>query len=115
MRAPVRERFVNFNVKRICSSDSFCYTEKLIGETYNFKIDTGSDVFIFSVKLLGKEIGKRLEMNSVLRYPTGERVPIKSKIMVKVELGKYSIQMPMFAAVMKDDCLFGSIFSGRQI
>lgn len=91
MRTPVKERFVNFNVKRICSGDSFCYTGKLNEKTCNFKIDTGSDVSIFSVKLLGKEIGKRLEMNSVLRYPTGERVPIKSKIIVKVELGKYCL------------------------
>lgn len=45
-----------------------------------------------------------------LRYPTGERVPVEFEVEVKVEIGKYSIVIPMLIADINDDCLLGVDF-----
>ncbi|XP_071580822.1 uncharacterized protein [Temnothorax nylanderi] len=45
-----------------------------------------------------------------LRYPTGEVVPIEFKVMAKVLLGRYFVEIPMYVIDMDDDCLLGVDF-----
>jgi len=40
-----------------------------------------------------------------LRYPTDERIPIKFKVGVLVEVGELSMELPVYVVDMKDDCL----------
>lgn len=75
----------NFELKRVKqSSESFCYLGSVNGKECVFRIDTGSDVSILSRKFVF-DIEKKNEGQGEfnLRYPTGEKVPIKSKIFVE--------------------------------
>ncbi|KMQ90068.1 integrase core domain protein [Lasius niger] len=75
-----------------------------------FKVDTGSDVSIISSKFVEEE-RRRICKNCVnLRYPTGEKVDVKFWAEIKVELGKYSVVIPMFVAEINDECLLGIDF-----
>ncbi|KMQ88146.1 integrase core domain protein [Lasius niger] len=40
-----------------------------------------------------------------LRYPTKEKVLVESKVKVKIEIGKYSVEIPMFVTEINDECL----------
>lgn len=53
---------------------------------------------------------KSVKKNIKLIYPTGETVPIHSRAVVKVELGKFSLKLPMFVANITDDYLLGVDF-----
>ncbi|XP_071652203.1 uncharacterized protein [Temnothorax longispinosus] len=88
----------------------FRYKGMLDGNECCFKIDTGSDVSILSRRMVreGKHI-IQIKDNS-LRYPTGEVVPIEFKVMAKVLLGKYFVEIPMYVIDMDDDCLLGVDF-----
>jgi len=48
--------------------------------------------------------------NRSLRYPTGEKVPIECEIVVEVRIGKYNVQVSMFVAEIRDDCILGADF-----
>jgi len=48
--------------------------------------------------------------NYCLRYPTGEKIFIESKIITKIQLGNYSVEVPLFVAEINDDCLLGVDF-----
>lgn len=75
-----------------------------------FKIDTGSDVSIVNKRFV-QGGGKLLPVkNHNLRYPTGEMVRIENKILSKIELGKYSVEIPLLIAEISDDCLLGVDF-----
>lgn len=39
-----------------------------------------------------------------LKYPTGEIVPVEFEIEVNVEIGKYSVAIPMLVAEISEDC-----------
>lgn len=45
-----------------------------------------------------------------LKYPTGEEVKVKFKVIVWVTIGKYSLDFPMLVADINDDCLLGADF-----
>lgn len=61
-------------------------------------------------RLIDIEKKNILEVGDRLKYPTGERVPVKCKLSVRVELGKYSSEMPMFVADIAEDCILGADF-----
>jgi len=75
------------------------------------KIDTGSDVTLVREGLLEfsrQQIFQDRSFN--LRYPTGERVPVKFKVEVLIEVGELSMKLPVYIVDMKDDCLLGNDF-----
>ena len=80
------------------------------GKECSFKVDKGSDVTIINSKFVTKEKRKILSEHLNLRYPTGEKVPVESQVEIKVEIGKYVVQVPMFVAEINDDCLLGVDF-----
>ncbi|EFN80165.1 hypothetical protein EAI_14394, partial [Harpegnathos saltator] len=86
---------------------------KLNGKHCSFKIDTGSDVSVINGKFV--ETSEKSEMESYvdLVYPTGEKVPVRSQVFVKVELGKFSLKMSMFIVEIADDCLLEIDFLTR--
>jgi len=72
------------------------------------KIDMTSDVTLVREGLLEfskQQIFRSRSFN--LRYPTGERVPVKFKVEVSVEIGELSMRLPVYIVKMKDDCLLG--------
>jgi len=81
------------------------------------KIDTGSDVTLVREGLLKfsrQQIFRDKSFN--LRYPTGERVPVKFKVEVLIEVGELSMKLPVYVVDMKDDCLLGNDFlSAKKI
>jgi len=75
------------------------------------KIDTGSDVTLVRKGLLKfsrQQIFRDRSFN--LRYPTGERVPVKFRVEVLIEVGVLSMKLPVYIVDMKDDCLLGNDF-----
>lgn len=89
---------------------NFCYKGNLNGKLCTFRIDTGSDVSIVNAKLAGDFDVYGAKKNLNLVYPTGESIPVRSEIVVKVELGRFSLDLPMYVAEMRDDCLLGVDF-----
>lgn len=98
-----------FSVRRIRSS-MFSYLGKLNGKHCSFKIDTGSDVSVISGKFLGISEESEIKNNLNLVYPTGEKVPVHSRVSVKVEIGRFSVKTSMFVVEMADDCILGTDF-----
>jgi len=49
-----------------------------------------------------------LEEFCVIKYPIGEKVPIKFRTMVSIKLGNCLMKLPV--VVMEDDCLLGVDF-----
>lgn len=77
----------------------------------NFKIDTGSDVSLIRSNFV--RMPKRripLDNSFHLKYPTGEEVPVKFKVIVIISLGKCSVEFPVFVADIAEDCLLGNDF-----
>jgi len=77
----------------------------------SMKIDTGSDVTLVREELLEfsrQQIFRDRSFN--LKYPTGERVPVKFKVEVLVEVEELSMKLPVYIVEMKDDCLLGNDF-----
>jgi len=75
------------------------------------KIDTDSDVTLVRERLLEfsrQQIFRDRSFN--LKYPTGERVPVKFKVEVLIEVGELSMKLPVYIVEMKDDCLLGNDF-----
>lgn len=106
-RQPQKKYFVN----RISHKfKEFYYKRKLNGENCNFKIDTGSDISIINKGILKEKGEEILEEKLILKYPSGEEVPVKFRVKVEVQLGKYSETISMFVMEMKDDCLLGADF-----
>jgi len=70
-----------------------------------FRVDTSSDVFIINNEFIEGTKRKFDVRNCKLRYSTGENVSIEFKIDTEVELGKFSIKIPMFVSEISDDCL----------
>ncbi|KAL6268296.1 hypothetical protein P5V15_001413 [Pogonomyrmex californicus] len=72
------------------------------GQGCIFKIDTGSDVSILNRKLVRSNKQRIWIGNRKLRYPIGEKIPIDFKVLVQVELGKFSLEFPMFVIDIED-------------
>ena len=98
------------NVNRIKNNDYFIYRGKIDNKECSFKVDTGSDVSIINSKFVDKEKRKICKNFVNLRYPTGEKVRVEFWTEMKVELGKYSLEIPMFIADINDECLLGIDF-----
>jgi len=45
-----------------------------------------------------------------LKCPTGEKVPVKFRSLVKVELRKYSSKKFVYMTEIKEDCIVGADF-----
>ncbi|XP_011858923.1 PREDICTED: uncharacterized protein LOC105556439 [Vollenhovia emeryi] len=79
-------------------------------EGNSIKVDTGSDISIVSEEFIEKG-KKRLQVKVCnLKYPTVEKVSFQGKVLVKVQVGKYSLEIPMYVAKISDDCLLGVDF-----
>ena len=48
-----------------------------------------------------------------LKHPTGKDVPIKFKIVFRIDLGQHSIQMIVFVADIANDCILGCNFLSK--
>jgi len=100
-----------FNLRSVnCHKKDFCFEGKLNKKKCLFRVDTGSDVSILNCKFI-ENLEKKLPKNDCrLRYPTGEDVVIESKVNVRVELGRHSVEICMFASKISNDCLLGVDF-----
>ncbi|KYN26721.1 hypothetical protein ALC57_03903 [Trachymyrmex cornetzi] len=45
-----------------------------------------------------------------LKYPTGEKVVILYRVFVKIGIGNYLEEVPMYVAEIDDDCILGVDF-----
>jgi len=108
-KPPIKERFVK-NIRNYINDTDFCYYGKLNNKDCSFKIDTGSDVSIVNKKMLDFAVKRTFNSNRSLRYPTGEKVPIECEVVVEVRIGKYNVQVSMFVAEIRDDCILGADF-----
>jgi len=79
-------------------NDKFC----------NFKLDTDSDVTVINPRLIGVSEKHIPVKNERLKYPTGEKVPVKFRSQVKVELEKYSCRMIVYVAMIGENCILGA-------
>lgn len=70
----------------------------------------GSDISIVNSTMLDSKKEKIFGENLLLKYPTGEKVPIECKVVVEVSVGKYFVRVPMFVAEISDDCILGADF-----
>lgn len=110
IKAPGEESKNIFKINRIKHCNNFCYYGKVDNQDCLFRIDTGSDVSILN-KRFANENRIKLEVKDCnLKYPTGETVPIESRILTKVQLGKYLVEIPMFIAEISDDSILGVDF-----
>jgi len=84
-----------FNFSDI-SCKNFYYNGKIEGRNCSFKIDTGSDVSLVNEKFIQRS-KKRLSIKerNLNKIPTRERVPFESKVLVNVQIGKYSLEIPI--------------------
>jgi len=100
-----------FNLRSVnCYRKDFCFEGKLNKKKCLFRVDTGSDVSIVNCKFI-ENFERKLSINDCgLRYPTGEDVVVESKVDVRVELGRHSVEICMFASKISDDCLLGVDF-----
>jgi len=88
----------------------FIFRGKINGKHCNFKLDTGSDVTVINPRLIDAS-RKHIPMgNKRLRYPTGERVPVKFRSQVEIELGEYSCKMIVYVAEIGENCILGADF-----
>jgi len=88
----------------------FIFRGKINGKHCNFKLDTGSDVTVINPRLVDAS-RKHIPMgNKRLRYPTGERVPVKFRSQVEIELGEYSCKMIVYVAEIGENCILGADF-----
>ncbi|XP_077277424.1 uncharacterized protein LOC143905721 isoform X1 [Temnothorax americanus] len=74
-----------------------------------FRIDTGSDVSVLNVRLSVNFRQIPLDFCN-LRYPTGERVPVISRVLAAISLGKFNFEMPFYVADINDECILGIDF-----
>jgi len=83
---------------------------KINGKYCEFKLDTGSDVTVINPRLVEVNEKHIPVENERLRYPTGEKVPVKFRSQAKVELGKYSCKMIVYVAEIRENCILGADF-----
>jgi len=105
-----------FNLRNVnYYGKDFCFEGKLNKKKCLFRVDTGSDVSVVNCKFI-KNFERKLPINGYrLRYPTGEDVVVESKVDVRVELGKHSVEICMFVSKISDDCLLGVDFLKKLV
>ena len=92
------------------NSDKFYFSSKIVKILCNFKIDSGSDVSILNFKLFNSN-KKRIPNDSfVLKYLTGETVPVYFQTFVTVDIGIHHLDLKVFVADYSDDCILGLDF-----
>lgn len=112
--APSREQFRVKSFENLRENfDYFCLKGQLDGQECLFKIDTGSDVTVLRKDLLRADRRSIPIAGCKLHYPTGEIVPIDCKAIVHLEVGKFSLDFPVYLAEIKDDCILGADFLGK--
>lgn len=101
-------------LSRISSGLSdFCFRGRVNGRTCVFRIDTGSDVSVLREDLLGPLKSPTPVERYFLTYPTGETVPVKHRVVVGIEIGKFSLDFPVIIAAIKDECILGADFLSK--
>jgi len=90
--------------------DPFVFRGKINGKYCDFKLDTGSDVTVINPRLVDVNEKHIPVENERLRYPIREKVPVKFRSHVKVELGKYSCKMIVYVAEIGENCILGADF-----
>jgi len=104
----------NVNLFRIRKKlNNFCFESRIDDHPCLFRIDTGSDITILREKFLDFKEHRILANNCLLRYPTGETVTVENKAVVKIEIGKFCLDFPVFIAKIEDDCILGVDFLER--
>jgi len=63
---------------------------------YAFASQCSSDVSLVNEKFVLKNKKRLTVKEKDLKYPTGERVPFKSKVLINVQIKKYSLEITMF-------------------
>ena len=105
---------ITFKTGRIgILKERFSYFGILNGRECLFRIDTGSDVSIVNQRFIDLKENSLALGNCKLKYPSGEIVPIKSRFLVKLSLGKFLMEMPMYVMEMEEDCLLGDDFLSK--
>jgi len=90
--------------------DPFVFRGKINDKFCDFKLDTCSDITVINPRLVNESEQHIPLENERLRYPTGEKVPMKFISQVKVELGKYSYRMVVYVAEIGENCILGTDF-----
>lgn len=80
------------------------------GKSCYFKIVIGIKVSISYRKLIKEEKEKIRIKDCNLKYLSDEKVRIKFKVVVKIQLEKYFIEIPMFVSKINNDCLLSVDF-----
>jgi len=83
--------------------EDFYYVRQLDNKSCVFKIDTGFDMSIVNKSLVVPNKIKFKLSNCNLRYPAGEKVVIKDKVFVEVQLDKHLVEIPMLIANINDN------------
>lgn len=114
-RAPIDTRdsavvFRRLGVDAIACGHSY-FKGLLNNKPCVFKIDTGSDVSVLSLKLASSFRQKRVNPN--LKYPTGEKVPVVSRVFATVTLGKFCEEISFLVADINDECILGEDFLSK--
>src|SRR5580765_8257699 len=110
INAPEKMNNNYFKVNRIFNKNLFIYQGMVDGENCTFKVDMGSDISILNEKLV-RGPRRQFKINKCsLKYPTEEDVLVNYKVIVRVELGRYSLDVPMLLAKILDDCILGADF-----
>jgi len=103
---------INF-LKKEKKLNNFCLEGRIDSRPCFFRIDTGSDVTILRENFLDSKKHCILANNCFLHYPTGETVLVENKAVVKIEIGKFCLDFPVFIAKIEDDCILGVDFLER--
>ena len=111
MKNSAPNRINCYRISRVKCTDYFTYRGCVNEKECKFRIDTGSDVSLIN-KELARGLEQRVSMDkNILRYPTGEEVPVLFRVVVDVELGKYSKKgVSMIVADISDECILGVDF-----
>jgi len=89
----------------------FFINGRINGRHCSMKIDMDSDVTLVReglLEFLKQQIFRNRSFS--LKYPTGERVPVKFKVEVLVEVGELSKKLPVYIVEIKSDCLLRNDF-----
>ena len=113
-RTPVFARDETVFVRKLggvsaVARDCCCVSGYFNGKLCVFRIDTGSDVSVVSAKIAASFDQERI-ISCNLKYPTGEKVPIISRVSATISLGEFCINLPCFVAEICDECILGLDF-----
>lgn len=90
----------------------FSFSGNLNGKVCLFKIDTSSDISVIKASLAIPLRHKWVKFNR-LKYPTGETVPVSSRISAVVSLAEFNVEMSLYVAEIEDECILRTDFHSK--